>query len=176
MITKSLDASLLFSIIDLTSQIRLRGDLIYTFAGLTTQQYVILLHLARDPNIPMVRESESGVGMYASELADSLKVSRPGVTNLVKALIQKDLVEQVEDESDRRRKLLLLTERGSRLVTGMEPIRQAANAAFLSQFTEAEKRQFMEYIERCSAYANDQLANPAALRQMYQASVTDSAS
>ena len=49
MIKKTLDASLLFSMINLTSQIRLRGDLIYKFAGITTQQYVVLLHLANDP-------------------------------------------------------------------------------------------------------------------------------
>jgi len=167
MIDKSLDASLLFSIINLTSQIRLRGDLIYKFAGITTSQYVILLHLARDPNIPFIENGDFEEGMYASELAASLKVSRPGVTNLLKTLIQKGFVEQIEDENDRRKKRLKLTTASRQLMGELEPIRREANAAFLSQFTDAEKKQFMSFIERCSTYAKDQLEHPEALSGMY---------
>ena len=167
MIDKSLDASLLFSIINLTSQIRLRGDLIYKFAGITTQQYVILLHLARDPNIPFIENGDFEEGMYASELAASLKVSRPGVTNLLKTLMQKDLVAQVEDKHDRRKKRLKLTKASRQLMSELEPIRKAANAAFLSQFSDKEKEQFMSFIERCSTYAKDQLENPEILSGMY---------
>ncbi len=168
MIEKSLDASLLFSIINLTSQIRLRGDLIYRFAGLTTQQYVILLHLAGDPNIPFIEERTKEEGMYASELAESLKLSRPGVTNLLKALIQKGFVSQMEDKEDRRKKRLYLTEEGVKLIQAIEPLRRKANAAFLDQFSESEKEQFMAYIRRCATYAKDQLDQPADLLEMYQ--------
>jgi len=166
MISKSLDASLLFSIIDLTSQIRLRGDLIYKFAGITTQQYVILLHLARDPNIPFIQNGDFEEGMYASELADSLRISRPGITNLLKMLIQKDLVQQTEDSKDRRKKRLKLTAQSQQLISELEPIRREANAAFLSQFSDEEKTQFLNYIERCSTYAKDQLEHPDALTKL----------
>lgn len=168
MIDKSLDASLLFSIINLTSQIRLRGDLIYKFAGITTQQYVILLHLAKDPNIPFIQNGEFGEGMYASELADSLKVSRPGITNLLKTLIQKKLVKQTEDSKDRRKKRLKLTPTSHQLINELEPIRIEANTAFLSHFSDDEKTQFLSYIERCSTYAKDQLENPEGLTKMYE--------
>ncbi len=168
MIDKTLEASLLFSIINLTSQIRLRGDLIYKFAGITTQQYVILLHLARDPNIPFIENSVAEDGMYASELADSLKVSRPGVTNLLKVLVQKGLVDQAEDSADRRRKRLRLTKSARELIKAIEPLRQEANAAFLSQFSTEEKTQFLDFIQRCSFYAKEQLENPAELTKMYQ--------
>ncbi len=168
MIEKSLDASLLFSIINLTSQIRLRGDLIYKFAGITTQQYVILLHLAKDPNIPFIQNGEFGEGMFASELADSLKVSRPGITNLLKMLIQKNLVKQVEDSKDRRKKRLQLTKESRDLMNELEPIRKEANSAFLSHFSDEEKAQFLSFIERCSTYAKDQLEHPEGLTEMYE--------
>ena len=168
MIEKSLDASLLFSIIDLTSQIRLRGDLIYKFANITTQQYVVLLHLAKDPNIPFIERGDFEEGMYASELADSLRVSRPSMTNLIKSLIQKGLVQQVEDDTDRRKKRLKLTDTSKQLIRELEPIRHEANAAFLEQFSHAEKEQFLSFIERCSTYAKDQLENPAALQHLYE--------
>ncbi len=169
MIEKTLDASLLFSMINLTSQIRLRGDLIYKFAGITTQQYVILLHLATDPNIPFIEQNRHHKGgMLASELANSMKISRPGITNLVKVLMQKELIAQVEDEKDRRRKLLQLSSKGKQLLQEMEPLRKEANMAFLSQFTSTEKEQFLEFIERCATYAKDQLDNPTALTKMHE--------
>ncbi len=168
MIEKSIDASLLFSIINLTSQIRLRGDLIYKFAGITTQQYVVLLHLAHDPNIPFIEKGDYTEGMFASELADSLKVSRPGITNILKILIQKGLVEQIEDETDRRRKKLKLTKQGKQLITEIEPLRREANSAFLEQFSDEEKQQFLNFIDRCATYAKNQLEDPEALTKMYE--------
>ena len=168
MIEKTLDASLLFSIIDLTSQIRLRGDLIYKFANITTQQYVVLLHLANDPNIPFIEKGNFNKGMLASELATSMRISRPGMTNLLKILIQKKLVQQTEEPNDRRRKRLQLTEKGEQLILEMEPLRKEANAAFLSQFNDIEKKQFLNLIERCASYAKDQLENPQDLTKMHQ--------
>lgn len=168
MIEKTLDASLLFSIINLTSQIRLRGDLVYKFAGITTQQYVILLHLAKDPNIPFIENRDFNMGMLASELADSMKISRPAMTNLLKILIQKELVEQIEDPQDRRKKRLILTEKSENLIKGLEPFRKEVNAGFLTQFSEEEKEQFLSFIERCSTYAKDQLEDPEALTEMYE--------
>ena len=100
MMEKNLDASILFSLLSLTSQIRLRGDLIYKFVGITTQQYMEMLHLAGDPNIPFLKNHQRE--MLASELATSLKISRPGITNILKMLIEKDLVQQIEDKNDRR--------------------------------------------------------------------------
>lgn len=167
MIKKSIDASLLFSIINLTSQIRQRGDLIYKFAGLTTQQYVILLHLAKDPNIPFIENGKFDEGMLASELAESLKISRPGITNLIRTLIQKELVQQIEDPIDRRKKRLALTDTSRALMLELEPIRNKANSAFLAQFTEDEKNLFMNFIERCSVYAKDQLDHPEKLEELY---------
>ena len=168
MIEKTVEASLLFSIINLTSQIRLRGDLIYKFANITTQQYVVLLHLAKDPNIPFVEQGDFNEGMLASELAASMKISRPGITNLLKVLILKGLVQQTEHSKDRRRKLLKLTAKGKQLLLEIEPLRKEANEAFLSQFNDTEKAQFLSFIQRCSTYAKDQLENPDALTKMHE--------
>lgn len=168
MIKKSLEASILFGIIDLTSQIRLRGDLIYKFAGITTQQYVILLYLAGDPNIPAITAENVEKGMMASELADAMKVSRPGITNILKTLVQKGLVTQTEDPEDRRRKRLKLTDTAKHLIQEIEPLRKEANEGFLAHFNEEEKTAFLEYIRRCSTYAKEQLENPDQLMEMHR--------
>lgn len=165
MIEKTLDASVLFSILNLSNQIRLRGDLIYKFADITTQQYIVMLHLASDPNIPFLEGHTKE--MLASELADSMKISRPGITNILKTLIQKGFVKQVEDKDDRRQKRLKLTEDGKVLMEEIEPLRMKANKGFLSQFSEEEKEQFFTFITRCSIYAKEQLENPEALEEMH---------
>ena len=165
MIKKTLEASILFSILDLSSQIRLRGDLIYNFAGITTQQYIVMLHLANDPNIPFLKDHKKK--MMASELADSMKISRPGITNILKTLIQKGLVQQVEDKDDRRQKRLDLTHNGRILIEEIEPLRVQANKSFLSQFSKKEKEQFFSFIQSCSTYAKEQLENPATLEKMH---------
>lgn len=166
MIEKSLEASILISMIDLTSQIRLRGGLIYKFVGITTQQYVVMLHLANDPNIPFLDKLDND--MLASELADSMKISRPNITNIIKTLIRKELVVQSADPIDRRQKRLRLTDKGKQLITEIEPLRKKANMGFLSSFSEEEKKTFLEYIRRCSTYAREQLESPNLLEEMHQ--------
>ncbi|MEN0046232.1 MAG: MarR family transcriptional regulator [Bacteroidota bacterium] len=166
MIEKNLDASILFSLLSLTSQIRLRGDLIYKFVGITTQQYMVMLHLASDPNIPFLENHRRE--MLASELATSLKISRPGITNILKMLIEKNLVQQIEDKKDRRQKRLRLTENGARLIKEVEPIRHEANRNLLEGFSDEEKDNFLDYIRRCSDYAREQLKNPDSLINMHE--------
>ena len=166
MIKKTLESSVLFGILDLAGQIRLRGDLIYKFAGITTQQYIVMLHLANDPNIPFMEHEEEE--MLASELADYMKISRPGITNILKTLMDKGLVTQMESRVDRRQKRLKLTYKGRVLIEEIEPFRKKANQGFLSRFSDEEKEQFFSFIQRCSMYAKEQLENPSLLEKMYE--------
>jgi len=106
--------------------------------------------------------------MLASELAESMKISRPNITNIIKTLIGKGLVLQTEDPTDRRQKRLGLTDQGEQLIARIEPLRQKANTAFLSSFSEEEKKNFLSYIRRCSEYAREQLENPSLLEEMHQ--------
>ena len=73
----------------------------------------------------------------------------------------------MEDVNDRRKKRLKLTPTSRKLMSELEPIRRAANTAFLSQFSNEEKELFLNFIERCSTYAKDQLENPEILSEMY---------
>ena len=129
---------------------------------------MVMLHLAHDPNIPFIEKGNFNNGMLASDLAASMKISRPAMTNLLKTLIEKKLVKQVEDPTDRRKKKLCLTNNGEQLILEMEPLRKEANTAFLSQFSKEEKALFQSFIERCATYAKDQLENPEELTKMYE--------
>jgi DNA-binding MarR family transcriptional regulator len=76
---------------------------------LTLAQYRLLALLAERPAV-------------ASELADKLAVSRPSVTTVADGLVQRGLVERVNDTLDRRRVNHTLTPAGRRLIRKADEI------------------------------------------------------
>lgn len=84
----------------------------------------------------------------ASELAEAFHVSRANITNLLHALSKKQLIYEVEDDRDRRRKIFKLTELGQQIVLDLQPMRHAANQKLFSRFTAQEKAQFLDFLER----------------------------
>jgi DNA-binding MarR family transcriptional regulator len=84
----------------------------------------------------------------ASELAESLDSSRPNVSNILNILLEKGLIEQIEDEEDRRRKRLALSARGAELVSRLQPERRSLNELLFSQLSEEEKEKFLYFSEQ----------------------------
>ena len=86
----------------------------FAAAGLevTTEEWAILLILWRDgPQSP---------GVIASRTFRD----RTTVTRLVDGMVRKDLVTRAEDPADRRRSVLLLTDRGTAIRADLMPIAQ----------------------------------------------------
>jgi DNA-binding MarR family transcriptional regulator len=117
--------------------------------GITTQQWFILLLLAKDPNILYFKLNPSCKPLMAKELAEAMNVSRANITNMLNVLIRKKLVTQLCDKDDKRRKRLSLTPQGIALVKRLEKLRIAYNKKMLSQFTPAEKKQFIRFVDDC---------------------------
>lgn len=140
-IQKTLEETLVFLLLNLANQMQRNGDVIADQVSLTTQQWLILLFIAGDPNIPRMEEIRTERGFLASEIAESLGVSRPNITVLVNSLIRKGLVEQGADKEDRRRKRLLLTTKGWQTIQKMEPVRHRTNRAL---FTQLEERDLLD--------------------------------
>jgi len=148
MIEKSIEESIVLSIFDLSNQLKKIGDEVYQKVGLTTQQWVILLHLANNPNLPFFKREEHKKALMASELADSLNVSRANITNLINVLLEKRLVQQFEDSQDRRKKRLILTKQGVALVEKTQPSRFAVIEYLMEGFTKDEKETFLRFLEQ----------------------------
>lgn len=150
MIEKSLDTSIILGIYE-TSVLLLRQNIEFVSKqGLTNQQWVILIHLAKDPNVPFLIREKHQKPMMAYELADSMGVTRANVTNLIKTLLDKKLIAQIEDKEDRRKKRLVLTKKGEALVQKMQPERKVSNAKMLEGLTKNEKESFLKYVQKCS--------------------------
>ncbi len=150
MIDKTLDTSILLGLYE-TAMLLIKQNVEFVSKqGLTNQQWVILIHLAKDPNLPFLIREKHTMPLMASELADSLGVTRANITNLLTILMDKGLIKQIEDKEDRRKKRLVLTPKGDKLIKLMQPDRKKSNAQMLSGLSKKEKELFLIYIQKCT--------------------------
>ncbi len=147
---KTTEASIVMTLLHISDTVIKNGDIICQRFGITTQQWLVLLHLAADPNITFIEESNINRPIFASDLADALNVSRPNITNLVTTLTEKGLIEQIMDRMDRRKKFLILTAEGKKVLENIEPHRKQANERFLTKLSTQQKEQFLSFL-RASA-------------------------
>lgn len=149
MLKKTTETTLLQYLLEFAEQVKKDGESLLFPHGLTSQQWLLLLHLANDPNLPFFDGRPEKSPVLASELAEFFKVSRANITNLLNTLSNKELILQQTDHSDRRRKTLHLTESGKQLVYSIDTLRHEANARLLSTFSEEEKQLFHEFVKQC---------------------------
>lgn len=143
MIEKNTSSKTIWHLLEIADLLKKYGEFIVAKEGITTQQWLILLYLAGDPNIPYFDREEHKKPMMASELADAFNVSRPNITNLLKGLLKKALIVQVEDEVDRRKKRLKLTERGAELLHKLEPGRKNFNNNLFNSFDKGQRESLL---------------------------------
>ena len=84
----------------------------------------------------------------SSELADIFCVGRSSITAIITRLFDKQLIQRIPDEKDRRVTYLTLTDEGQRLCDKMATEIQEMLAKYLTQFDEHEARSFIETFER----------------------------
>ncbi len=78
--------------------------------GLTEVRYSVLVAL----------NTAGEMGLSQSELAERLMQSESNVSTLIERMAQDDLVERLRSDADRRKRVLLLSSTGSRLVERVE--------------------------------------------------------
>jgi DNA-binding MarR family transcriptional regulator len=149
MIKKNQNASLIFHIIRFSETIRKHGDVLTQQYGITTQQWLILLLLAKDPNIIYLQENPQEKPMLAKELADAMNVSRVNITNLLNVLLRKKLIRQVADDDDKRRKRLTLTPKGEEVVMALEGPRHKRNQRLFGSFSTDQKDEMIAFVKKC---------------------------
>jgi DNA-binding MarR family transcriptional regulator len=158
MIAKRVEESLVLRLITLGDRLKRRRDILSQNLGISTQQWLLMLHLAHDPNLtPPHDPADDREPLLASELADVLNVSRPNITNMINSLLEKNLVEQVEDEFDKRRKRLVLSPLGHELLERLQPQRELLNSTLFENYTKEEKEAFLHFAEQCLSALDMQL-------------------
>jgi DNA-binding MarR family transcriptional regulator len=152
MIEKNIDETLVLSILELATALKKKGDNLTQREGITTQQWLILLMLAGDKNLPFVEKGQHKKALMASEIADVLGVSRPNITNILNALMGKNYITQFADADDRRRKRLALTPAAVELLERLQPMRRYANGKLFANFEADEKDALLVYMKRCLSF------------------------
>jgi len=113
-------------------------------AGLTDATWRPLLHLHL-----------LGDGVRQKELAASVGIEGPSLVRLIDTLVTKGLIERSEDGSDRRAKLLCLTEEGQLVVVRIQKIVTPLENELLSPFSDTEIDRFGQFVLTLESTVND---------------------
>ena len=156
-IQKTTNESIVLAILELAAQMLKRGSNLTSMIGLTTQQWMVLLYVQGDANIPYAKERFREGEILASDIAEALNVSRPNITNLLQVLSDKGLITQDKDPKDKRRKVLLLTRKGKEAIDKVNPLKENANLRLLFEFSEEEKQDFLSKLMHCLDHMHGRL-------------------
>ncbi len=156
-LSESIEESLILTLLDLANHLAKNGEAMAAQEDLTTQQWLVLLQIAGDPNFPSPRRGaqprrapEREVdGVLASEIATARGVSRANVSTLVTPLLRRKLVRQTDDPQDRRRKRLTLAPAGHRIIERLEPLRRGANQKLFVALEPAAKKDLLRHLGHC---------------------------
>lgn len=151
-IKKTAEESLVMAILELAGTVDKREPNSSIPEGITTQQWLVMLHLACDPNIPNLSKKKPSSpcgGWLPSDLADALNVSRPYMTTLVNTLIDKGVIEKREDDKDQRKKRLFLTARGKSAVQKLQSSRQKANQQLFQGVSSKDREVMLKGLRKC---------------------------
>lgn len=83
-----------------------------------------------------------------SVVASALSVDQPRASKLVASAVAEDLVRRVADQTDGRRSVLVLTERGREVLEGAHARRRAAFETAMTGWTAGERREFARLLDR----------------------------
>jgi DNA-binding MarR family transcriptional regulator len=148
MIKKRLEESLLLRMILVGDRLKRRRDIISQKIGISTQQWLILLHIARDPNIPFIINEDHKKDRMPNEIAATLGTSRPNVTVLMNGLLEKGLINEEKDPDDKRRKRLTLTSSGLALLDSLQAKREKLNSDLFAGFSKEEMEKTIDFLEK----------------------------
>lgn len=87
-----------------------------------------------------------GRSLYPSEIADSLEISRPTVTGMLKKLVRDDLVIKVIDGEDARKSRIRLSKSGFALLEQIIPIYNERVVKFGEGLSDEEKYKLIELL------------------------------
>jgi len=151
LLTRTTEDSIVLTLFDIANELGKLGEGVSSRAGLTTQQLLMLLQVAGDPNfaVPGDGPPRNGPGIMASDIARARGVSRANVSMLIAQLLRMGLVSQEEQPDDRRRKHLTVTDAGRRAIADVESARHEANQNLFASLTTTERRQLLRSLRSC---------------------------
>ena len=112
---------------------------IYKEFGLNPAQFNLLM---------LIKHFGGEKGVSQIELGDKLFVSAANITKLIDRLEKKGIARRFSSKKDRRVNLIKITEKGSKLLDKVWKKHVQALNNILEGFSEVEKKEFNEFLER----------------------------
>lgn len=112
---------------------------------MTRSQYSVLSHFALHP------ERQCTI----SELADVMEINQPGVTKIVKKLVERGLLNTIELRDDKRKKQLAITEAGLDFVKRGQEMIAPDNAYCFEQWSDEELSGFSGSLDKLKCWLDD---------------------
>ena len=106
--------------------------------GLTFSQAGVILTLGE-------KQKE---GMSIKELSRSICVAQPTMTGIIDRLQEKGIVQSSSDRSDKRIRMVTLTEKGIRCLKNADENKRMAETQFFEGLTEEERDQLITLLEK----------------------------
>ena len=94
-------------------------------------------------------------GMTVGTISQLRGVDAPTITGILKRLEQNELVERHNDREDRRVVKVYLTSEGESILHVLNPAVEAFNASMLQGLSDAERKTFLENLQRIIANLTD---------------------
>lgn len=132
----SLNAQIIEQLFVTTALLRKSGDnRIFKQFGLTTSLFAILTKIAAGKN-------------SSSELQQDVEGTPASITQKLKQLEEKEIITRRWDENDKRRWNFDITDKGYRVLAEIYPVYEAQLARLLGEYTDTEKKGFLEVLIR----------------------------
>jgi DNA-binding MarR family transcriptional regulator len=157
----SVEESIVMALFNLSNQLAKLGEGLAARAGLTTQQWLVLLQVAGDPNFHATgaKASRPKNGVLASEVALARGVSRASVSTLMAQLLGKGLIQEQCEATDRRRKRLSVTAKGRAALARLHAGRRRANRTLLGELDTRERAALLHALRACLRCAAASMAH-----------------
>ncbi|MGD2118611.1 MAG: MarR family transcriptional regulator [Chromatiales bacterium] len=136
---------------------------------------LIQSHGLTGPQALLLHEIVRNGSLTGSQLAQRASLSQATVTDIVKRLEKRQLLERSRDAVDRRKLLLRATAQGEALVKKSVPLLQESFQARLAELPPAEQRQLLDSLQHIALMMNaeDLDAAPMLISGSLTASVDD---
>lgn len=111
-----------------------------------TQIVYDTFHIDFDPYLfPTFKIIKNKDGVTNTEINASLRTTQPATTQAINKLVKKGLIELKEDKSDKRKKIIHLSEKGKKLVQKVTPIWNSIEHT-IKEYTQIESSSLIEHL------------------------------
>lgn len=141
---------------------RMPGHLIRRLHQISTQLFLLRVQEAGSDltsvQFAALDALQHAPGIDQARLAEAIAKDRSTIGAVVDRLEQKGLVARVENDKDRRARILRLTASGERTLRALRPVVENLQKEILSGLSSAEYGQFLQLAAKVIAQAHDDMA------------------